>query len=110
YVLQQLASLHEQAPNAPDDVYWAQDGLPDRSDALLQDMERLGQITGELHQALASRADVPDFAPEPCTEADARAWIDDLDCQRSAALNAAGAAELPAVVRRDLTLASLLER
>src|SRR5579885_940698 len=110
YVLEQLASLREQAPNAPDDVYWAQDGLPDRGEALLRDLERLGHITGEMHQALASRPDLPDFAPEPCTDADARAWVDDLERQRSQALASAGNVDLPDDLRRELPAAALLER
>jgi maltose alpha-D-glucosyltransferase/alpha-amylase len=31
-------------------------------------IRRLGQRTGELHQALSSRDDLPDFAPEPFTD------------------------------------------
>lgn len=35
---------------------------------------RLGQITGEMHNALASRGDVLAFAPEPITEEDVKGW------------------------------------
>jgi maltose alpha-D-glucosyltransferase/alpha-amylase len=72
----------EEAPNAPDDVYWAQDGLPDREEPLLAQIELLGCVTGEMHRALASRPDLPDFAPEPCTEADLESWLADLEAQR----------------------------
>ncbi|MEJ7810928.1 MAG: hypothetical protein WKG32_11015, partial [Gemmatimonadaceae bacterium] len=36
----------------------------------------LGRVTRELHEALASGADAPDFAPVRATEADVRAWAD----------------------------------
>jgi maltose alpha-D-glucosyltransferase/alpha-amylase len=86
YVLSQLRLLEDEAPNAPDDVYWAQDGLPDRAEILLQDVERLGRITGEMHASLSSRSDVALFAPEPCTSDDVRQWLADLDMQRSRAM------------------------
>lgn len=35
---------------------------------------RLGQITGEMHNALASQTDKPDFKPEPITQKDAANW------------------------------------
>jgi maltose alpha-D-glucosyltransferase/alpha-amylase len=35
---------------------------------------RLGEVTGELHQALASDADDPAFAPEPVAAADLDGW------------------------------------
>jgi maltose alpha-D-glucosyltransferase/alpha-amylase len=39
-------------------------------------VRRLGTVTGELHVALASAgADVPDFAPEPITQADVEAFV-----------------------------------
>ncbi len=81
----------EDAPNAPDDVYWAQDGLPQRDAALLDDIELLGRISGEMHRALGSRTDLPTFAPEPVSEADVQAWVADLEAQRAAALTAAKA-------------------
>jgi trehalose synthase-fused probable maltokinase len=75
----------EAPPNAPDDVYWSQDGLPDRQAGLLDQLRLLGQVTGELHAALASRPNEPAFAPEPCTEADRAAWLEDALRQLDAA-------------------------
>jgi len=46
----------------------------DGSTATLAAIGRLGEVTGRLHQALAGGADHPDFAPEPITDADLRAW------------------------------------
>jgi maltose alpha-D-glucosyltransferase / alpha-amylase len=86
YVRSQLDALLEEAPNAPDDVYWVQDGLPDRDEPLLAQIELLGRITGEMHHALASRPDLPAFAPEPCTQADLAAWQADLEAQRAQAV------------------------
>ncbi|MBV9119422.1 MAG: phosphotransferase [Chloroflexi bacterium] len=79
YVLEQL-----QAPNAPDDVFWASHALTDH-EVLLDSIERLGHITGELHAALASRTDVPDFAPEPAAGDDLDSWLADLRQQVQAA-------------------------
>lgn len=45
------------------------------SDSYLRDIRRLGEITGELHNALASDAASLDFAPEPITGADVDAWV-----------------------------------
>ena len=39
---------------------------------------RLGEITGELHNALASNKEEPDFAPELITETDVKAWQDSI--------------------------------
>jgi maltose alpha-D-glucosyltransferase/alpha-amylase len=96
YVRSQL----QPAPNAPDDVYWAQDGLPARDEALLDDVERLGRITGEMHRALSSRPDLPDFAPEPVSAADLAAWLGDLEAQRRAALAAASDAGMRELLGR----------
>ena len=41
----------------------------------LQRLRQLGRRTGELHSALASRPDVPDFAPEPIGRDDLAAWV-----------------------------------
>jgi maltose alpha-D-glucosyltransferase / alpha-amylase len=41
-------------------------------------MEQIGRRVAELQLALASREDLPDFAPEPVTAADVRTWRDDL--------------------------------
>ena len=39
-------------------------------------MQAIGRCTAELHQALASRDDIPDFAPEPITAEDIAAWTE----------------------------------
>lgn len=41
----------------------------------LAEARTLGRLTAELHLALASRSDVPAFAPEPITAADVREWV-----------------------------------
>ena len=48
------------------------------SDPLLEDMRRLGAITGGLHAALASDAADPAFAPEPITREDVARWAADI--------------------------------
>jgi maltose alpha-D-glucosyltransferase/alpha-amylase len=40
----------------------------------LQRVRQIGRRTGEFQTALASRADIPDFAPEPIQPDDAAAW------------------------------------
>lgn len=73
-------------PTPPDDVYWAQDGLPEQVNMpLMSEVHHLGRITGELHAALSSRPDIPDFAPEPVTDADRTAWLADASYQLAAA-------------------------
>ena len=42
----------------------------------LDALRRLGQVTAELHRALASASDVPAFAPEIITPADIARWAD----------------------------------
>lgn len=43
--------------------------------AYLYDIARLGQVTGDLHRALASDTSDPDFRPEPITPADVGQWM-----------------------------------
>ncbi len=52
------------------------EGKPDpaESDPLVQDMRRLGVITGGLHAALASDPADPAFRPEPITRDDVARW------------------------------------
>ena len=55
--------------------------FPAESDELAAYLQRLRQMarrTAELQSALASRPDVPDFAPEPITSADVMAWTERL--------------------------------
>jgi maltose alpha-D-glucosyltransferase / alpha-amylase len=49
-------------------------GQPALGVSLVSALARLGATLGELHLALASRRDVPDFAPEPFSAADAESW------------------------------------
>jgi len=41
-------------------------------------VQRLGYITGLMHNALASNAEAPDFRPEPITRGDAEHWEADI--------------------------------
>jgi maltose alpha-D-glucosyltransferase/alpha-amylase len=45
------------------------------SDSYLHNINTLGRITGELHNALASDFSSPDFAPEPISGEDVSSWI-----------------------------------
>ena len=44
------------------------------AESYLHDIARLGQVTGDLHRALASDASDPDFRPESITPADVTRW------------------------------------
>jgi trehalose synthase-fused probable maltokinase len=44
------------------------------ADELAQPLRALGAVTGRLHAALASDSAVPEFRPEPITDADAATW------------------------------------
>jgi maltose alpha-D-glucosyltransferase/alpha-amylase len=44
----------------------------------LHRVRHIGQRTAELQNALASRADIPEFAPEPVTPGDVAAWTETL--------------------------------
>jgi maltose alpha-D-glucosyltransferase / alpha-amylase len=64
-----------------DDQRVLPDGAPEDSpelDQYLQWMRQIGRRTGELQTALASRLDIPDFAPEPINVEDVAAWTDRL--------------------------------
>ena len=53
--------------------------------------EELGRVTAELHRALASAGpEHPDFAPEPITEEDVRAWIEGYQSDAAGALDDLG--------------------
>jgi maltose alpha-D-glucosyltransferase/alpha-amylase len=56
----------------------------------LDALRRLGGLTAELHQALASRADDPAFAPEPITSGDVARWADAVGRQLDEARRALG--------------------
>ncbi|UGV25650.1 maltose alpha-D-glucosyltransferase [Rhodopseudomonas boonkerdii] len=46
--------------------------------AYLRYMTQTGLRVAEMQMALASREDIPDFKPEPTTDADIRRWIDEI--------------------------------
>ena len=82
-----LAVLQEFVANAGDGWKHVVTTLRDRlaatpagagPDPLIEDMRRLGAITGGLHAALASDGTDPDFAPEPITRADVARWAADI--------------------------------
>jgi maltose alpha-D-glucosyltransferase/alpha-amylase len=50
----------------------------DEQAAYLRRMQQVGRRVAEMQLALASRDDVPEFAPEPITPADVEAWTDDV--------------------------------
>lgn len=61
-------------------VDWMADGAldgPHRA-PILDLVDRLGTVSARMHGALASRSDLPDFAPEPATAARRRALADRL--------------------------------
>lgn len=53
----------------------------------LQRLRQIGRRTGELQSALASRLDIPDFAPEPVAQDDIDSWTKRLIDRSSHALN-----------------------
>jgi len=65
------------------------------SDPLIEDMRRLGAITGGLHAALASDGADPDFAPEPISREDVARWAADIrrDVEAANALAPADASQ-----------------
>ncbi len=72
--------------------------------------ELLGQRTAELHLALSSRPDIPDFAPEPFTEFYRLGIFHGMIAQMSRALDAlrADVSALPAIAQPDAR--AVLER
>ena len=53
-------------------------GHSDEQSAYLRRMEQVGRRVAELQLALASRDDIPDFAPEPIMPDDVRRWTEDV--------------------------------
>ena len=65
-----LGILQQYVQGGLDGWELALDEIGDRSDAFLERLRRLGEVTGEMHSALASDANDPAFAPEtPSVEA-----------------------------------------
>jgi trehalose synthase-fused probable maltokinase len=73
-----LAVMQALVPNAVDGWQWILARLrdPDGAAATVAALGRLGERTGQLHQALGSDASDPAFAPEPIGAADVTAWTD----------------------------------
>jgi predicted trehalose synthase len=98
-----LAVAHELARDTVDGWTWitaalgrALAGAPGAADFLaaaepaLAALERLGEVTAELHLALASLADDPAFAPEPIGDADVARWTEGVRRQVDEARSAVG--------------------
>ncbi len=80
-----LAVLQEFVPNTGDGWTYVVSTLAGRGaaierrpDPLLDDVERLGAITGGLHAALASDDRDPDFRPEPVGPDDVARWAGEI--------------------------------
>jgi len=52
--------------------------------AYLLRVQQIGKQVAKLHLALASRADIADFAPEPITRGDVATWVEHLTSQAKA--------------------------
>ena len=63
--------IDEQRLNLAEPIVETPDSL-----VLLQRMRQIGRRTAELHQALSSRKDIADFAPEPISAGDFVRWTD----------------------------------
>lgn len=119
-----LAFLQEFVPNQGDGwsyflaglagVYGAAYGRGEGRD-LVPDAARLGQVTGQLHLALASDPAHPDFAPQPASPGDVRHWRARLAADLDLALAAlerrvGGNEEAAALLRRRRQLEAAVER
>ena len=116
-----LAVAQELATEAEDGWSWmlgalrgALDGASDgaafleAAEPTLSALERLGEVTAELHRALASDTTDPDFAPEPIVEADVARWRDGIRRQVDEARAATPGVALPEIPALTETLRSLL--
>jgi len=61
--------------------------ISDPQEELVSLATNLGRRLGEMHAALATPTDNPDFAPQPATEDDARAWVEGARRQLEAAFD-----------------------
>jgi trehalose synthase-fused probable maltokinase len=74
-----VATLHAFAPGCTSAWDFLVERLADggldgaNRDSMLDVARHLGTVTAQMHRALASRCDLPDFAPEPATAAGRRA-------------------------------------
>ncbi len=87
-----LAVLQQFVPNAGDGWTHVVSTLAGRGavierrpDPLVDDVRRLGAVTGGLHAALASDDADPDFRPEPITRDDVARWTEDIRRELAAA-------------------------
>lgn len=74
YTLANLRTLLERAAADRGSAGVAPERLRDWLGGYFAALRRLGSITGQLHQALASNTTDPDFAPEPIVPADLAQW------------------------------------
>lgn len=72
YTLDHLDAFLRAAAHSPDDPAVAIRRL---AADYLAEARALGRLTAELHLALASRPELPAFAPEPITAEDVRGWV-----------------------------------
>lgn len=74
------------------------------SDSYLRDIYLLGQITGGLHNALASHTASPDFAPEPITDTDVKTWVSRIRSYSSEVIHAleSRSASYPLPIREQI--------
>ena len=111
-----LGILHLRAPAGDGVAGMVQEFLPDSTDgwahvlarlanngadqALTTELQALGRLTRELHAALASVTDDPDFAPEPTTQADLDRWRTEVNTQVTTTFTqlAAQLGQLPAKI------------
>ncbi|MHB1414237.1 MAG: maltokinase N-terminal cap-like domain-containing protein [Chloroflexota bacterium] len=65
----------------------AEDLVRNYSASYLAEIRRLGEITGQMHCALASDESDPAFAPEPVDREDLAAWVATMGAQLAAAVH-----------------------
>jgi trehalose synthase-fused probable maltokinase len=80
------AALEGQAAPDPADVPGTRATIRRVAAGFLRDLERLGEVTGGLHAALASDPGDPAVAPEPITPADGARWAEDAEAEAGRAL------------------------
>ncbi|MDE3077956.1 MAG: phosphotransferase, partial [Chloroflexota bacterium] len=90
YVLERLDEICvELAAEAPSERLFLTPAGQAKTDELLRELTELGRVTGEMHAALGSQLDVPEFAPEPATAEDLDGWRKGLQAEAERAFLAA---------------------